>query len=213
MIVPSMNSEELSKEVFQDYKSVLMKAKYLIPSLRRKAIKSKNKNYHQIFDYKTQSRNDWLICVHYYPIEPTFVVIVYYLDDKGFNAIMVNADKKNLNHFTSHFLDRFNERFLKQENISKLELLKRFITPNSIGSLQFIPDLDNYRNRFFCRFKEGIGLGYTEQVNYSNEINHFKTFISNEMIFDSQENSFQVTSEGFKKYWDEMFKHTGKDAF
>jgi hypothetical protein len=33
------------------------------------------------------------------------------------------------------------------------------------------------------------------------------------MIFESQEEDFDLTGEAYKTYWNEMFKHTGLDAF
>jgi hypothetical protein len=43
------------------------------------------------------------------------------------------GDNEKLYRFSPHFLIRYNERFLKQENISKLDLLKRFISVNKAG--------------------------------------------------------------------------------
>ena len=51
MIVHTMNSKELLKEIFNDYKIVERKANYLGLSLRREAVKSKEKHVHRIFDY------------------------------------------------------------------------------------------------------------------------------------------------------------------
>jgi hypothetical protein len=213
MIVPSMNSEELTKEIFQDYPMVLRKAMYLTESLRRKALKSKNKYCHQIFEYKSSRKNNWLIIVDYYVAEPTFQVVVYYLNEFGFNAMRVDGDQTTLSHYSSHFLDRFNERFLKQENISKLEILKRFLTKNSVGSIEKAEDSDGFVNRFFGRVREGINLGFVESINYLHKIIHHKTFISNDMIFESQKGVFDLTGEHYKAYWNETFKHTRLPAF
>ena len=208
-----MNSQELTMEIFQDYPMVLRKAMYLTDSLRRKALKSKNKYHHQIFDYKSSRKNNWLIMVDYYFSEPTFKVIVYYLNECGFNAMMVNVDHITLSHYSSHFLDRFNERFLKQENISKIEILKRFLSQNAISSIELVDDTDGLLNRIFARVKEGIGLGQVERINFRNNIIHLKTFISNQMIFESQQGLFNLTSNKYQAYWNEAYKHTKVAAF
>lgn len=208
-----MNTQELTNEIFLDYPMVVRKAMYLTESLRRKAIKSKNKSCHQIFEYKSNRKNNWLVFVDYYVAEPTFQVVVYYLNEFGFNAMRVDADKRTLNHYSSHFLDRFNERFLKQENISKLELLKRFLTKNSVGSIEVAKNCDGYVNRFFGRVREGINLGFVESINYLHSIIHYKTFISTDMIFESQRGVFDLTGEHYKAYWNEAFKHTRIAAF
>lgn len=208
-----MNSQELTNEIFLDYPMVMRKALYLTESLRRKAIKSKNKHCHQIFEYKSNRKNNWLVFVDYYVAEPTFQVVVYYLNEFGFNAMRVDGDQRTLSHYSSHFLDRFNERFLKQENISKLELLKRFLTKNSVGSIEGAMDSDGYVNRFFGRVREGINLGFVESINYLHKIVHYKTFISTDMIFESQKKIFDLTGELYETYWNEAFKHTRLAAY
>jgi hypothetical protein len=44
------------------------------------------------------------------------------------------------------------------------------------------------------------------------EIYHFKTFISTEMIFESQEEDFNFTDKRYNLYWNEMFKNTRRCA-
>lgn len=72
----------------------------------------------------------------------------------------------------------------------------------------------NKKNRFFARFREGIGLGYIENFSGTREtIQHFKTFISNEMIFDSQQKVFNISGKEYESYWNEMFKHMDMGAY
>ncbi|MBN1185889.1 MAG: hypothetical protein JXB49_26650 [Bacteroidales bacterium] len=214
MIVPAMNSKELMMEIAKDYPIVVNKALYLSDSLRREAIKSKNKYVQRFFEYKTKQLNDWIIMVDYHVKEPTFVVVIYYVDKFGLNGIMVGADHHSLTHYTPHFLERYNERFLKQETMPKLELLKRFISKNSVGFINSVPDSDGMKERLFARFREGIALGEYENIlDVGNRIQHLKTFISNDMIFESQEEDFDLTGMGYKAYWDEMFKYTRIGAF
>jgi hypothetical protein len=101
-------------------------------SLRREAVKSKTKYVHRIFDYRSKQRNNWFITVDYYVAKPAFTVVIYYLDKYGLNGNRVNANNQSLTHFTPHFLNRHNERFLKQENLSKVDLLKRFAQMNPL---------------------------------------------------------------------------------
>jgi hypothetical protein len=61
MIVPAMNSEELTKEVFKDLESVNVKALYLARGMRREAVKSTSKFVQRIFEYKSMRLNKWLI--------------------------------------------------------------------------------------------------------------------------------------------------------
>lgn len=209
MIVPSMNSEELVKEIRIDYPQIIRKANYLVVELRRKAVKSKDKRYQQIFEYKSVRENNWLILVNYINGLPTYTVTVYYLNERGINAISVNGDLLKLYRFSSHFLDRYNERFLKQENVSKLEILKRFLKNNSVGTTEFGKEINDIEQWIFSRFSEGIALGLVERLSSDWRIYHFRTFISNEMVFEDQQKSITKASEFYKTYSHEIHKITG----
>jgi len=214
MIVPTMTSKELLMEIARDYSIVMNKAMYLTESLRRLAIKSKEKYVHRVFDYKSKQKNNWLITVDYYVKEPTFLVVVYYVDKYGLNGIMVNGDQQTLTHYTPHFLERYNERFLHEPDISKIELLKRYLSKNSVSYMKYVPDTDDMKNRFFARSREGVGLGYIETMSgILNTINHFKTFIANDMIYENQQANFNASGIAYETYWDEMFKHTRLGAY
>lgn len=209
-----MTSKELLMEIARDYSIVMNKAMYLTESLRRLAIKSKEKYVHRVFDYKSKQKNNWLIIVDYYVKEPTFLVVVYYVDKYGLNGIMVNGDQQTLTHYTPHFLERYNERFLHEPDISKIELLKRYLSKNSVSYMKYVPDTDDMKNRFFARSREGVGLGYIETMSgILNTINHFKTFIANDMIYENQQANFNASGIAYETYWDEMFKHTRLGAY
>jgi len=213
MIVSAMNSKELIIEVFKDIETVNRKAMYLAQGLRREAVKSKSKYVQRVFEYKSRRLNLWLIIVDYYVKQPFFTIVVYYLDPSGLNGIMVDGNNQTLTHYTPHFLERYNERFLMQPNISKLELLKRFVPANLLEIIRVVPDNNNIEKRIFGRFKEGIGLGFKEEFReMQKEIYHFKTFISTDMIFKSQEEDFNLTDKRYDLYWNEMFKNTRQRA-
>lgn len=118
MIVPAMTSNELIIGVFKDLESVNVKALYLAQGMRREAVKSKSKYVQRIFEYKSKRHNKWLIIIDYYVKQPLFTVVVYYNDDFGLNGIMVESCHQGLIHFTTHFINRYNERFLGSKNLS-----------------------------------------------------------------------------------------------
>lgn len=211
MIVPKMNSEELLIEIFKDLEIVCRKGTYLTQDLRREVIKSKSKYIQRIFDYRSRRYNKWLIIVDYYVKHPNFTVLVYYMDEFGLNGIMVEASNQGLIHYTPHFLDRYNERFLGSKNLSRLDLLKRFIPGNLMEVIKVLPYSDHQDQRIFARFKEGIGLGFKETF-HGKEFFHFKTFISVDMIQDRQLDVFNMTSKIYDEYWNEMEKTMRKCA-
>lgn len=200
MIVPSMTSKELYRELISDDESIRKKAYFLSLTMRREVVKSKTKHVRRAFDYQTRKYNKWIIVIDYHLKNPTFYSAVHYIDEHGFNAIRVNADLRYLTHFTPHFLERYNDRFLEHEELSKLDLLKRFIAENPIDAVSYVPQ-DSSRNTIFCRFKEGIGLGDEEILSdRGQKMVHFRTYITNEMIHDGQLTDFNLLGLLYDNY-------------
>lgn len=210
-----MTSQELCNEIFKDESVVISKATYLAKDIRRLALKSKEKYTEKIYEYKSKQNNNWIIIIHANKKVIDTFYITYYLDQYGLNGIMTANDKKSLLHYTPHFLERYNQRFLKQENLSKIEILKRFLSVNWHAFVNDTPDYGENKNCFFTRFREGIGLGYKEHVNgYLNTIHHFKTYISPEMTFENQQKDLDLSSKYYEQYWNEVhLKHYKKTAF
>ncbi len=207
MIVPAMNSQELYSEIMNDYRIVNRKAYYLALSLRRAALKSKPKHVREIFDYKSKQRNTWIITIDCYVKGYESSATVFYLDKLGLNGISVNSDTISLSHYTPHFLDRYNERFLKDNKLSKLDLLKQFITQNPVETIGEVTDSESKEVKIFGRFKEGVGLGYKEVFSKSgNEILHFRTFISNDMVMDFQRDGFNELGGWYDETFEELQK-------
>ena len=119
----------------------------------------------------------------------------------------MGKDNKTLIHYTPHFLDRYNERFLKGKGASHLSLLKRFIPANSVQTIKSIQKIDGSKKQTFGRFTEGIGLGYKELIpERGKAIHHFKTFISNEMVLEYQIEDFDTIGKLNDWYLEEMNK-------
>ena len=202
-----MNSKELIKEVFNDFVIVERKAYYLGLSLRRMAIKSKHKHIQKVFDYRSKRYNNWIIIVDCYVAMVVSRSVVWYLDECGMNGLRVNSDFKSLTHITPHFLDRYNERFLHQPALAKLDLLKQFTQDNPIEVIMSVPDVDGNQNRIYGRFNDGIGLGYEEVFkDVEQEIRHFKTFISHDMIREGQRELNSYVRKHYDEYWGEVHK-------
>ncbi len=212
MILPTMTSEELAKEIMADYENVCAKVIHIMKQTRRLAIKSRTKHHQQLFEYKSPMKNDWLIFVNHYIKDPIFVPVVRYLNKHGMNGVMVGSDKVLLSHYTSHFLERYNERFLKNGDMTKLDLLKHFISHNPMVQTQKMPDDKDYTNSIFARFNQGMGFGYKEVLT-KNVFIHLKTFVSSDMRFENQEEVFQKTSANYKAFWNEVYGYRNQNAF
>lgn len=202
-----MNSQELYSEIMNDYRMVERKAYYLASSLRRSALKSKHRHVCETFEYKSKQRNNWIITIDCYVRGYDSSTTVYYLDQHGLNGIIVNNSGASLSHYTPHFLKRYSERFLKTMNLSKLDILKHFIINNPFGAIGEIVESELRQYEIFSRFNEGVGLGLKEVIgDDGNEIAHFKTFISNDMVLDCQRNGFKVLGEYYDETYEELKK-------
>ena len=95
--------------------------------------------------------------------------------------------------YTSHFLDRYNERFLKNPVLSKLETFRLFIMNNPKGAIK-----ENYSEEYPEGIIEVVNNGIVFGMSQDNKelnchISLMKTFISWDMIGQDQQ---QVAMEG-----------------
>lgn len=186
---------------------------YLTEGLRREALKSRSKYVQRIYEYRSKQYNNWIIIVDYYVGDPCFTVVVFYVDEFGLNGVRVDTDDRTLTHFPPHFLQRYNERFVIHGSLSKLDLLKRFISNNSLEAIHYKAIAETKQYSIFGRFKEGIGLGYKEVFSdIGKEFIHYKTFISNEMIFDGQRDDFNILGKYYNEGCEIFQKHNKKRA-
>ena len=212
MLLPTMNSEELVREIMKDYPMVCRKGMYALEKLRRPALKSLNKHVQRIYDYKSKNNNNWIIICDYYVKDPSWIVLAHFVDKMGLQAYMVDANQRMLTHFSGHFIERYNERFLHEPELSKTEILKRYLSKNASAYIEWLPDTEEHYKPFFGRSREGIILGNVESLK-SYDIVHVKTYIANDMIFESQNEKFDSTGENYKQYWNEVYSKRNQDAF
>jgi hypothetical protein len=212
MIIPTMNSEELVREIIKDYPMVLRKGEYALKDLRRPALKSKNKHVQKIYDYESKNKNKWMIFCDYHVNDPFWFIVVHFVNKSGLQAYLVDENKRVLYHYSGHFLDRFNERFLYEPGLSKIEILKRYLSKNASTFIEVHPESDKYKHPVFGRAKEGVVFGNVVLQGIWSIIN-VRTFISNNMIREGQQDRFDATSDLYKKYWDEVYKKRSQNAF
>ncbi len=124
--------------------------------------------------------------------------------------------KYDLHHYTSHFLQRYNERFLKETGMPKLDLLKHFIVHNPMTQVMTVPDNEKYKNGIYAKFNDGVGFGQIE-VPSSNYFFHFKTFLSTDMIVEEQDDYLkQTVAESLLQYevqWKEVLGDSDLNTF
>ena len=196
MIVPAMNPEEILKEVILDFDTVERKAYYLGTHLRRKLIKAKNNTICEITDYKSLRKNDWVILIICTHKGLCTITGIHYLNPMGFNAINV-YNREKIVHYSSHFLERYNERYVKLKDMTKLDLFKNFVSHNTMIVHQIIDPQDFEIRRIVGRFKQGVGFGTIEEIN-NVQVTNYKTFVTNEMLFESQKDKVKTMEEYYQ---------------
>ena len=185
MLLSSMNFKEIWNEINIDLNNVNTKFEYLLMSGRRKCIKSKNKHYKDVISYKSPRNNKWLIFIDVYKKVWYKETLIYYENEDGINAILVNNDRQ-LMHVSAHFLKRYKERFLHQENIQTIELIKKYFSENiEITMENNLESINEEKTDKFFLINEGIALGEIEVFNGC-QIFYLKTFITPDMLFDDQ---------------------------
>ncbi len=207
-----MTREELAKEILKDYESVLRRTIHWEKKLRKAAQKTKNPCLQQIFDYRSKRLNNWIVVDNVFKKKSSFNLGVHFADNEGYHAYVVSGDQKALIHYSSHFLYRYNERCVKQMDIKKVDLIKRFMSRNTLGNYVHLPD-EQYKHRFFARTGEGVSLGFIEYLK-STTIFHHKTFIANDMVHEgSQARDFDLATRMYRSQWEEAFQKTTNSTF
>lgn len=192
MIVSNMTIDEIYREIDKNLSFIAGKIDNLKRKLLRLTIKSKKPESIFLFT-KDKNNNEWFI---YLNVTKKYIRIskgVLYLDvNNKFNIIDISSTG-NLTNFTSHFIERYNERFLHQEKLTKREIFKLFILNNPAKIIKIDENA--------CVMTDGVGLGELHRrVGYY--YFNCKTFVNNNMLFENQDN---YKNEG-KKYMEEKLK-------
>lgn len=138
-------------------------------------------------------------------IGPTAVTFITYINKHGMNALVRGGSLDNQFFFiTSHFFDRYMERFLDKK-ISKVEAIAEFFANNGNFVMTPHPTKDNPNNM----------IGSANDVVFFSErltdtISIMRTCITREQLFDNQTHSaelldkvvdeFDVERETLKRY-------------
>ncbi len=144
--------------------------------------------------------------------DPLWYVVVHFVNKLGLQAYLVDEKQRVLYHYSGHFLERYNERFLHETEFSKTEILKRYLSKNASAYIQVVPDTEKYQNPVFGKPREGVVLGNVE-IQGLWSIIHLNTFIADDMIFENQKADFDYTSERYNQFWDEVYKKRSQSGF
>jgi len=201
MIVPSMNSGEIVKEVLLVFPKVQNKADFYSKILRRVAVKSKSKLAVKCWDYKSPHKNDWIILLKCTPSCSATITAVHYLNKMGFNCLSI-SNEGVLHHYSGHFLERYNERFLNQQNLSRLDIFKQYIHYNSLKSGEIFNPEEIEMKKVIFKTKDGLAFGTIEIID-GREVVDYRTFITHDMVKDYQQKDIDCVNKSFDEFWNE----------
>ncbi len=197
MILPTMTQAEIIKEIFKDLEFVMRKAFHLSKKLRRELIKNRKFATGDLFEYTSPLKNNWLILLILHKKTkdelPFCMPTVLFLNKQGFHGASVKDDL-SIDIYSPHYIDRYKERYLRKDTLSKTEALKAYLSTNVKHNLDLVKDEKRHGKCFFARIPDGIGLGYQERIE-GKTVNHFKTFIRSDMIKDFQEKVYDDTTD------------------
>ncbi len=180
MILPTMTLAELSEELFADYREVSARWKAFEPKFERMRKRIPKFPWLWNTTISTRRRNDWYIGCYAYSKKDATVVhpqisISFRHENATWAAFFIRGkDSTLLLIFSSHFFERYIERFLsvdrKDLEYPVKEIIKLFFLRNYHIGL-YKPKVED-RVRGFC--EDGMFLGDW----LSDEVGLVKTFLS-----------------------------------
>jgi hypothetical protein len=159
MIVANMSLHEVYDTLMNEMQKLDWKRETLFP----KAVKQINKRMssYVMYDYKIPSSNNQYIIYFYreHPFGPvqSGYLCVLFDDSKRFVIKWTDWRKPAVHVFTSHFLQRYKERFLKQPDLSANEVAVMFLSRNTKLKPMTI---DERINKHVEKYGEFAGEGF-----------------------------------------------------
>lgn len=196
MIVQTMTSEEIANELNNDFHcNVDRKLQHLYKDATKAYYKNGKKRTLIIREYKSPRKNNWILfitCLNAKKQNYYILPVVYTMFD-GFQLYLYN-NSYQVSHYTGHFFERYNERFLNGDDVSMLDIVKKYFPKNSTTSCK---DYINHigEEGIFGITEDGVLLGYEDEY-----ITHFNTYINPDMLFDGGQS--ELYDEGLAGYED-----------
>ncbi len=130
-----MNLHEVNTNLMKDKQKLDWKRDSLFPKAAKEIQRQGNYPAWVMYDYKLPASNNQYI-IYFYAERPHDVIVGDYLcvlfdDNKRFVIKHIDTAIPEIHVLTSHFLQRYNERFLKQPQLNANEVAVRYLTRNS----------------------------------------------------------------------------------
>jgi hypothetical protein len=199
MLVLSMTTEEIYREIMRDLDTVKRRSDMEALILQKQMLRKKLQNEVRTLCYKTQHRNEWQIVFH---IDCKGIKKAFYLqtrDHRGMVAYTIEfmdmidgTTEKYLVKYNSHFFQRYNER-MQLGFSDQAKTIKYFFKKNleyKKGATEIIAD--KLRNIHFV-YENGIGIGWQDDAVKAITM---KTFVSNDILTRRQRSLAEHITHG-----------------
>lgn len=185
MILPTMTYKEMYDHLAADKQKVEIKKEYLLP----KAVKAFKKRMKfpawEIYDYTIPSTNNKYVIYFYAesrvraekPEEGSFTIAYNgkhrFIIQWGAGGYKHTPDSemiavRQIHAYTSHFLQRYNERFLKDDSLTANEVAARYLSRNTVAMpLQQNEEINRNHGKYgekyqyAFRVRDGICFSYS----------------------------------------------------
>lgn len=203
MITETMTDFEIYEEVRKEHGLIISYVDRIAPKYRRPILKSnKFPIYFNPIEYETKKGNKYLIFIEARckkDCNSFLYTIICIYNKSGLNAVMLNSNNtiaSNITIYSPHFFSRYRTRFLKDEKISTLDVIKRYFKINPTAYPSDVED----SNSLALTCNEGVLFGKISDRN----VVVVKTYVSFDMLYSSQNDFKEACLEALIKYREEI---------
>lgn len=212
MIVANMNLHEVYADLMGEMKKLDWKRDALIHKAVGVLRKSNDFPASVVYDYQMQtSKNQYII--YFYQEQPMAPVLAGYLcvlfdDSKRYIIKWTDKGTPEILILTSHFLQRYKERFLKLPELTANEVAVRFLSRNR--TLRIMP-VDERINKRIKEYGEFAGEGFLAPDGFCFKLSGEETIDGADPIRISFFTTFMPLSEMSDTQRDAIFEECVKD--
>ena len=233
MLLPSMTFKEMYDCLAADFDKVKFKKEQLLPRAIREFKKEMKFPAWKWYEYTAPSKNKYIIFFYAetrYDVEnPKIDSFCIVFDDSNRRYVfkcnvghLVSDDRESsiireIRVYTSHFFDRYKERWFKDTSLGSNETACRYFSRNEEGRMPIEMNEDINRHlerygegaRYSCRVRDGVCFVMTDQQLVKSEAGDrpiaqlviYKTFISRSEMAESQLEAID------KSYYESWFRY------
>lgn len=190
MLVISMNKDEMSQQIAQDFQEVKRFTDLREMTLRDRVLRKGER--HICETYRTKNGNEWTWMIdtdEEYHAEMTFLTTINTASGRFVFKPQPTRAGFIILVYLPHFFKRFRERMKMGSKLSPMQLIRRYMRRNTNGMQEY-----RGKGRIEIQTADGVGLGNVISL----RMRLLRTFITREMAYGAQEERF-AENEQYRK--------------